>query len=78
MSAREGKMRKSASDTVSAGASGVNEVVRLRISLGEARERLERSVREGASEEARQMLRSQLGAILEKIEKLQSIERYRR
>jgi len=66
-------MRKSASDTVSAGASGVNEVVRLRISLGEARERLERSVREGASEEARQMLRSQLGAILEKIEKLQSI-----
>lgn len=71
-------MRKSASDTVSAGASGVNEVVRLRISLGEARERLERSVREGASEEARQMLRSQLGAILEKIERLQSIGRYRR
>jgi hypothetical protein len=72
-------MRGSMIDTVSVGgASRVNEVARLRISLGEARERLERSVREGASEEARQMLRSQLGAILEKIEKLQSIGGHRR
>lgn len=71
-------MRKSMSDSVSADASSVNEVARLRISLGEARERLERSVREAASEEARRTLRNQVGAILEKIEKLQSIGRYRR
>jgi hypothetical protein len=78
MFAREGTMRKSMSDSVSADASSVNEVARLRISLGEARERLERSVREAASEEARRTLRNQVGAILEKIEKLQSIGRYRR
>jgi hypothetical protein len=71
-------MRKSMSDIASVGASSVNEVARLRISLGEARERLERSVREGASEEALRLLRNQVATILEKIEKFQSIGRYRR
>jgi hypothetical protein len=56
----------------------VSEVARLRIALAEARERLEKAVRERYSHDALSPFRDQIEAILDKIDRFQFPDRRRR